>query len=549
MKKLLSVILAVAMLAILLVGCAPPASESVADSGSTADTSASDSADDTASDEPMTISVMGVDWGYGPLANSEMELWWEEQFNVQLDIEWVSYEDYPQKVNTLISTNTQPDVTQVYKIDASYYYPIFTQAIDAGNFVELTDYLFDDGNGLAETNAVMSNWPETMWEQSTYNSGIYILPRAKSDIAKISGITVREDLMKDYGFTDEPETMEELKTWLIDLSNAATEAEGRKVYALEFYSEDFMNDRIKAFATAFTGQMDWGIDANGEFEYMQFNEKYIDFLNWMKDLYDADVLDPEFALNNNETSRWKSGNSVAFLTAWYNWNQSEDLTTNKIFDSSTPDTYEAWCLMPVEGPEAITINVNDYDVDQAIAISSACSDEKIEKILEIFNMTEETMPGYDEVLAFGVEDIHYTLGADGETKEVSEEQGTKRTEGYVGAWNQIFLKTDSLQIEGKFMRAGAAAASAENTQRATDIRAELLDYMEANPELKHQQVNLQSETYANTWATIVADVNSNCTKYVMGLMTEEEWVAFVDGIKASADYMAIQAEFKAAAGM
>ena len=70
-----------------------------------------------------------------------------------------------------------------------------------------------------------------------------------------------------------------------------------------------MDDRIKAFAIAFTGQTDWTVDENGDFQYMQFNEKYIDFLNWMKDLYDAGALDPEFALGNADTSKFKAGNS------------------------------------------------------------------------------------------------------------------------------------------------------------------------------------------------------------------------------------------------
>ena len=31
-----------------------------------------------AEDERVTISVMGIDWGYGPSSNSTMEQWWEE---------------------------------------------------------------------------------------------------------------------------------------------------------------------------------------------------------------------------------------------------------------------------------------------------------------------------------------------------------------------------------------------------------------------------------------------------------------------------------------
>lgn len=473
-----------------------------------------------------------------------MEKYWEELYNVDFDIQWVNYQEYPQKLNTLLAANAQPDVIQAFKINESYYYPIFTQAIDAGNFLDLTPYVHGE-NGLAQTNAVMKNWDQSMWDQSTYNGGIYILPRSKSEVHAFSGINVRRDLMRKYGYEQEPTTMDELKDWLIGLSNAATEGEGSKIYALEFWSENFMHDRVKAFAVAFTGQMDWRIDENGEFQYMQFNPKYIDFLNWLRDLYQAGVLDPEFALGNNETSKWKGGKSVAYLTQWYNWNQSADRVTDRIFESSNPDTLEAWCLLPVRGPESIVINTNPYDVDSAIAISSHVTPEQLERILVAFNGTEETHPGYNQIMANGVEGIHYTLTEDG-TMTMSEEQRQKRTEGYVGAWNQIFLKKDADQITDKFMRAGARAASAEAVERAREIRAILVEE-QAKSGIKHENVNLTSQTYANNWSTLVADVNSSCVQYVMGLMNEDQWKSFVDGIVNSPEYKAIQAEFKAAA--
>ena len=35
--------------------------------------------------------------------------------DVDLDIEWVSYQDYDQKLNTLIAADSQPDVIQINK--------------------------------------------------------------------------------------------------------------------------------------------------------------------------------------------------------------------------------------------------------------------------------------------------------------------------------------------------------------------------------------------------------------------------------------------------
>ncbi len=516
--------------------------------GSSAETTKAESkSSEKEESDSSTISVMAIDWGYGPIQNSEMEKYWEDLLGVNLDIEFINYEDYDQKVNTLISSGSIPDVIQVSKMgNGSYYYPVFTQAIEAGDFVDLTPYLFDNGKGIAETNSVMKNWEDTMWDQTKYKDGIYILPRSKAESGQNSGIEVRKDLIEKYGFEKEPATMDELKDWLIQLSKAASDGEGKKIYALEFFGDKFMDDRVKAFATAFTGQSDWAVDENGEFQYMQFKDEYIDFLDWMKALYDADAIDPEFALNNSDTSKWKAGNSVALLSTWYNWNQSSDLTSSKIFDDSTPDDYKAWCLMPVKGSKAYTVSPNYTDVDSCIAISADCSKEKIEKILAAFDGTEEQYTGYDKVMAFGVEGIHYVLKEDGtidNSEEVAKESGQN---GYVGAWNQIFLKKDADMITDKFMREGAKRASDENITRVKEIK----DFVYTNLKetgMKNETQNLQSDTYNKQWSVLTDDVNTMCTQYIMGQIDEKDWKSFIKEIVDSADYKAIQNEFKESA--
>lgn len=495
--------------------------------------------------ERMTITVMGIDWGYGPSAGSDMEKYWEDLFDVDLEIEWVNYSDYSQKLNTLIASGSQPDVVQIMSVNNSYYYPIFTQAIEAGQFVDMTSYIFDGDDALSKTNAVMKNWSEDFWNQAKYDGGIYILPRCKTEPAKSSGIMVRKDLMEKYGYEEEPTTMDELKDWLIGLSNAATEGEGQKIYALDFYGDNFMTGRTQAFVTAFTGQANWGIDENGEFQYTQFNEKYLDFLNWMKDLYDAGVIDPEFALGNADTSKFKAGNSVAYLNEWYNFNQSADRVSNKIFDSNTPDTYETWELLPVQGPEAITITTNSTDIDSCIAISASCSEEKIQKIMQVFNGTEEEYPGYDVLMSDGVEGIHYEVQEDGTRAAVNDEMKRKRTEGYVGAWNQIFLKADADQITAKFMRPGAKRCDDAHIERVKEVKEVLVKYLEESG-LKEENTNLHSETYDSKWSMLTDDVNTMCTQYVMGQITEDQWKEFVQDIVDSDDYKAIQAEYKEA---
>ena len=167
--------------------------------------------------------------------------------------------------------------------------------------------------------------------------------------------------------------------------------------------------------------------------------------------------------------------------------------------------------------------------------------------MQVFNATEEAYPGYDLLMKDGVEGVHYTLLEDG-TRDTSDETiGQKRKEGYVGAWNQIFLKTDADQITDKFMRDGAKRASDEAIQRVQDMKDAIVKYLDES-KLKNEIANLQSATYDSQWTNLTTDVNSMCTQYVMGQITEAQWKEFVQGIVDSADYKAIQAELKESAG-
>ena len=537
-RKMTAAILVAVLACSMLSACGSDSGDSTTESTSSGDsTEEGTNEGGSVSEDVGTISVMGIDWGYGPQSGSSMEQWWEDYFDVDLQVDWVSYQDYSQKLNTLLASGKQddiPDVVQINKTDNSFYFPVFAQAIVAGLFVNLDPYLFEEG--LVENNEVMSEWSDQIWQNTKYKGHTYILPRAIAAVAPNSGIEVRYDLMKEYDMMDEPTTIYELQDWLLEL------AEKSGLYAMEFSSADILNAAtVQAYIVAFTGQGPWGIDADGEFVYQPFAEGFTEFMDWMKTFYDAGAIDQEFILEQNDVSKFKGGKSVSFLNAWYNWNQSADLTTNKIFDSNTPDTYECWCLFPVEGPRGYTVSIDSYGFSECIAINSNVSEAKLRKILEVFNATGEE---YTEVLLYGVEGLHYDW-VDG-ARISNDEQSTAKSEGYVGAWNQVFLKANMDQVAQKFSRGGAQSASETNTARAYEIE----DAVQAAVDemgLVDPSLNLISETYNNNWSTLIADCNDMIAMYIMGEIDLDAWNSYVDGIVNSSDYQAILAEFKAAA--
>jgi ABC-type glycerol-3-phosphate transport system substrate-binding protein len=527
-KKIVSVVLTLVLVLTMLGGCSKG---NKASDSSASTTGAAKSNQSSSKEDSSPISVMGIDWGYGPKQNSSMEQYWEKYLGVKLDVQWVSYTDYAEKLNTLLSSGKSddiPDVIQIMKTDNSFYYPVFAQACDAGVFVKLDKYLFD--NGFVKNNKIMSTWPDTVWSKTKYNGGTYILPRSTAEVAPTSGIEVRKDLMEKYGYTTEPTTMNELKDWLIGLSKKSG------LYALDFSTSDLDDNRVKAFAEAFTGMQDWGIDANGNYIYYAFADGYVDFLNWMKDLYDAKAIDQEFILNQADNSSWKAGKSVAYLSTWYNWNQSK--TNASVFNDNVKDA-TAWCLMPVKGPKQYTVNVDDYGFGEAIAINSKCSDAKIKKIMEAFNHTEDD---YLDVMKYGVKGLHYDLDADGNRIQ-SDAQKTACQEGYVGAWNQIFLKSNADQLTDKFVNKGCTD---EYIDRATKLK-EFTEKVASESDLTTKNLNLISSTYNSSWSTLTADLDDMRAKYIMGEISLKDWNSYVDGIVNSSEYKAIISEYKDAA--
>ncbi len=540
-KRLLVCVLALVMVGAIFAGCtkeAAPEETSAPEVSEEVKEEATEEAKEEVVEEPVEeevidrISFMGVNWGGGPIQDSEMELFWEEYFGVLFDVDWVSYQDYNTKLNTLLAADNIPDVVQLRPQDGSYYFPALTQAIDAGIIADLAPYLFD--GGFVEGNEILSTWSDTIWGNCVYNGGTYILPGATTEVA-VGAVNIRRDLMTEYGFTEEPTTVDELKDFLLGLSEASG------LYALDFSTPNFMDLKVFPIAVAYTGMMEWGIDDAGEFVYQPFADGYSDFLDFMKDLYDAGAIDPEFILNQGDNSKWQSGKSVACIRQWYNWNQSADLVSNKIFDKSLPDTYEAWCLLPVEGPKGYLTNVEAYGFSPARAISAKCSDAKINKILEVICATGEEYMNY---LKFGVEDIHFRWEDDVRVRDDS--HSTARTEGYVGGWTQVLLAQNADKVTEKFIER-TSPSSDEAIARAWELK-DATEAAAAEMDLGLATLNLQSPTYTSDWGILTADVNDMCAKYVMGQITLDDWNAYVDSIVSTNAYQTIIAEFKAAAG-
>lgn len=480
------------------------------------------------SSQPLKLTAMCISWGTEPPKNGVYEQDFEKRTNTTLDVTWVPYQSYKDKANLLMASNNVPDVMQVMAQNGNVFYPQVVQAVKQGIFQDLTPYLRT--NGYIKKNPVLKNWPDIAWEACSLGGKIYAMPRQAQPVASNAGVIVRKDIMQKAGIATEPTTMDELGDFIIRMSKAGN------MYGLQFSRPDFDSTDVKAFAVAFTGVQDWGVDGKGNFFYQSFMPEYDNFLTWMKKLYDVKAIDPEFTLNQTDNSDFTKGKSATKMNTWWNWDQSADGVSKKFFNANVTDEARVWCLLPPKGTKAHAVGITAGILQYPLLASSKVSKAEMPRLIEALN--GHTDNDFQNFLTHGYPDQDYTL-ADGKYT-VSADQQKHKNANAVGTWYMLFLERDPDYITDKF---GNANASAENIARAKEIASAAdKDYKEEK--ISMPQLGIDSSTYDSKWSTLTKDLNDNRAKVVMGKMSLSQWDAYVKGITESSDYKAILKEYK-----
>ncbi len=482
------------------------------------------------SSQPLKFSAMCISWGTEPPKNGVYEQDFEKRTNSEIDITWVPYQSYSDKANLLMASNNVPDVMQVMAQNGNVFYPQVVRAVKQGIFQDLTPYLKTDG--FIKKNAVMKNWPQIVWNSCSLNGKIYAMPRQSQPVASNSGVIVRKDIMQKAGITKEPTTMDELGDYIIQMSKAGN------MYGLQFSRPDFDSTDVKAFAVAFTGVQDWGVDSKGNFTYQSFMPEYDNFLTWMKKLYDAKAIDPEFTLNQSDNSDFVKGKSAVKMNTWWNWDQSADGVSKKFFNASVTNDARVWCLLPPKGPKAYAVSITPGFLQYPLLVSSKVSKSNMTRLMDILN--GHTDNDFQTFLMYGYANQDYTL-TNGKYM-VSADQQKHKTANAVGSWYMLFLESDPDYIATKFVNANA---SSENIARVKEV-ASAADKDYKQDKLDLPQLGIDSTTYDNKWSTLTTSLNDYKAKVVMGKISLAQWDAYVKSITSSSDYQAIQKEYKTA---
>jgi putative aldouronate transport system substrate-binding protein len=477
----------------------------------------------TESDATPKFSVQMEGWGTNFPKDDEVQSIIEKATNTELDVTWVPYSDYQERFNIQLSSGDLPDIVSNEMPAGQLFSSQVIQAIEAGVFKDLTPFIEDPEFDKKYPN--LAEIDDAIWESLKYNGKIYALPRYIQPLAGRSAVVIRQDLMEKSGL-QEPKTMDELAAVFKKLSK------DHGIYAFDTPEKDLDSSTYQPLVNAFTGVQSWDADDKGNFKYAAFMPEYKDFLLWMKDLYDAGAIDPEFPLQQKSSS-FAEGLSAAKIHDWWSWKQGPQETPfSDALTAKNPEA-RAWAFLPVEGPKGHTVAVRPFQ--RPALVNAKVTDEEIPAVLTLFNYTASE--DYRELTRFGVEGIHHKV-EDG--KIVVDEE--KFDGDAIGHWFVMFQSYIE-NTDRVLAMAEDEGVNQEERDRMRQIDEIAYDAaMEMGLGNPHWSVN--SPTYFKKWGSIIRSLNDNKINVIMGKMTIDQWDEYVKGVVESSDYKQILKEFK-----
>lgn len=470
---------------------------------------------------PLSVSFMNIAWRTAKTdMNTEFRHELERRLNVKFEPNFVPRSEYDHKLKVALTTGQIPDLVQLLPEGPQHYTSIQVKAIEDGMFADLTPYIRSPS--FAQDYPNLAAYPSSVWDKLTYKGKIFGIPRYLEP-ETFDGFYIRKDLLEAKGLLI-PETVDELADTLIQLSSPPDR------YGLEIGgSKSLDGPGLKSISVAFTGVMNWGVDDKGNFVYQNFMPEYKQYLLWLKKLYDAKAIDPEFALTA-DADAYKLGKAAARAHRWHSYAAAENSRMTTVpFAAHVDPAADSVLIPPVKGPRGWAVDANIGFYTQTV-IRAKGNEGNIPRYLKLIDRL--AAPEFRELVSNGIEGVHHVV-KDGRKHNLS-----RYEDDCVACWS--WFQHEVRDIMADTLQRGLKRPE-EFIRTVDTIYAR---YKEMN--LTNPHYSLISDTLMTRWGNFTKDLNDNRVKVVMGIMTMDEWDAYVQGLVSSDIYKDIQQELKQA---
>ena len=414
----------------------------------------------------------------------------EEATGVRLQIIYAANSTYGDTLNVTMTDPAEKQPMLIAMTDARGTTMINNAR--AGAFWDLTDYVKDAENypNLAGSAGIYNNISIDGRIYGIYRTRAY--PRA--------GIYYRKDIAEKAGITKVPETIEELTA----LANALN-AYSADTYALNMCS--YTAGTINVITVAHGAPNNWGIDEEGNIYPAHKSPAYLEGLNWLRDLYAAGGIDPNFA--TIDTTQWD--NIERTEKAFMRFDCLDNCyRQQEWFEKNAGVTEQIWEMVGTlkQADGEITLWPQNAGFSGEIVVTKAVKEAdlpKVMKFLDWVNTAEGQM-----LINWGVNGVTYLLDEEGyrvATSEYTEEMSNNSTI-YQHSLNQL-----GMNVMGDLC---APLHQSDLRGRYAQLNNDLTPYAVSDP--CYPFVSETNVAFGTQLSTILSDA---ATQYIAGIIDLE----------------------------
>lgn len=405
---------------LVLAACGGDSEETEANDSSSDNQSANNDAEEEASEGGETTSVRIMSHFFSatpPSKDNEVEKKIEEATNTDLEIDWVSANNYPDRFNVVLASGDLPDLMLV----PDPFAPTFRQAAQQGAFWDVSPYIDDYPN-------ISEKIDDMAWELTSIDGQNFAIPRPRPSEGETFFI-VRNDWLENVGM-EAPTTSEELYEVMKAFTEQDPDGNGEDdTIGFTGYINDEDMGSFGAFEGMFTGvNGEWGLQGD-ELVHRIFYPETRDALEFLSNAYEEGLISADFA--SMQVSQAKD----VFKAEDAGIMSDKSGALQEFYDQisqNNPD-FGFEDMLPLT-------SVNDYNPKGpgfagANVIPKSVPEDKMKKILGMIDRWME-----DDVFVMhqqGVEGVHHTV-ENGEVVVDSEQMQTDA----IGDYNQIVYVAD-----------------------------------------------------------------------------------------------------------
>ena len=412
-RKVVSIMLASAMVAGMLAGCGSDSGSTggSTDTGSsTADTASADSADDTS---PITFEYFNADGKNGNWDNPVAKAI-TEATGVTLDVTYpvASQGDAKEDVALMIANDEYPDL--VYAKGSA------TDLYEAGALIDMTDLIEQYGPNIKKMYG--AEMEKLKWSQD--DPGIYQLSYSgvnQKTLTTGGSCQIQWAALKENNY-EYPKTLDEYEKMIKSYLAAHPKTEdGLDMIGITMSASDWhwmitLGNPAGLIADASPDNGQWIIDDEYNVHYKHVTDEEKEYFKWLCRMYNEGILDPNFATQTDDDyiAKVASGRVVAITDAEWHYSQCE---ATLVADGKVDQTYVGLPVTLREDQVEKALLYQGTTVGWGIGITKSCEDPvRAIKFLDYLCSDEGQI-----LYHWGIEGENYFLDDNGQPYRTDEE--------------------------------------------------------------------------------------------------------------------------------